>query len=158
MSSHTLLTSFYNVSTLEPSEVILLMAGAPPRKTYMWDTAYEARPYLATKRYSDLNIRFGRCRKLLFDVNDYPNRHDKRLCSDASHGELLAWETNSYVLKGSVRLDGWKHPITILVGTSRWMPIKRHIEVCSAFAEAHWKLEDNITPPIVRLEITHSRS
>lgn len=39
MSSHTLLTGFYNVITLEPSEVILLMAGAQPKKTYMWDTA-----------------------------------------------------------------------------------------------------------------------
>lgn len=32
MSSQTLLTAIYTISTLEPSEVILLMAGAQPKE------------------------------------------------------------------------------------------------------------------------------
>ena len=36
---HNSIDTLYNVSTLEPSEVILLMAGAQPKKANMWDTA-----------------------------------------------------------------------------------------------------------------------
>ena len=39
MSSHKVLTLFYTNAALEPSEVILLMAGAQPEKEIMWDTA-----------------------------------------------------------------------------------------------------------------------
>ena len=39
MSSQPLLTAFYYIGALEPSEVILLMAGAQPKENAMWDTA-----------------------------------------------------------------------------------------------------------------------
>ena len=41
-----MLTVFYTIGTLEPSEVILLMAGAQPNKATVWDTAPKPRPQL----------------------------------------------------------------------------------------------------------------
>ena len=87
MSSQHILTGIYTIVTLDPSEVILLMAGAQPRKATMWDAALEPRPQL---RYSGLENRFGWWRITLFDVNDCLGRHDKRLCSNTSHVMMLA--------------------------------------------------------------------
>ena len=68
LSSHLFILLIYNRSTLEPSEVILLMAGAQPRKMIMWDAALKLRPKY---RYPVLIIRFGWCRNAPFDVNSY---------------------------------------------------------------------------------------
>ena len=65
-----------------PVKVVLLMAGAQPNKANMWDTAYEPRPYYW---YTGLKYRFGWWRNMLFDVNNYLVRHDKRLCRNTSH-------------------------------------------------------------------------
>ena len=40
MSSHYLLTKFYTNGALEPSAGILLMAGAQPKETKIWDTVF----------------------------------------------------------------------------------------------------------------------
>ena len=81
LSSQYVLTTFYTIGTLDPSEVILLMAGAQPKKVTMWDAALKPRPRL---RYPGLENRFGWWRITLFDVNDCSNRHDKRLCRNVS--------------------------------------------------------------------------
>ena len=41
---HNSIDTLYNVVTLKPSEVILLMAGAQPNKAEIWDTALMPRP------------------------------------------------------------------------------------------------------------------
>ena len=70
---------------MEPSEVILLMAGAQPRKKAMWDTALLTRPMW----FTGMKYRFGWWRSALFDVNDYQNRHNKRLYRNVSHVMML---------------------------------------------------------------------
>ena len=87
LSSHYYLTLIYYDCALEPSEVILLMAGAQPNKANMRDTAYEPRPFCW---YTGLKYRFGWWRIMLFDVNDYLDRRDKRLCRNTSHVMMLA--------------------------------------------------------------------
>ena len=77
---------FYTIATLEPSAVILLMAGAQPKELLKWDTALTTRP----NGYSGLKYRFGWWRNKLFDVNDHSSRRDKRLCSNVSHVMSLA--------------------------------------------------------------------
>ena len=75
---------------MEPSEVILLMAGAQPNKAMIWDAVSEPRPLLVIIRYPGLKDRFGWWRIMLFDVSDNLGRHDKRLCSNVSHVMMLA--------------------------------------------------------------------
>ena len=78
---------FYTIATLEPSAVILLMAGAQPKELMKWDAVLSTRP---RDRYTGLKDRFGWWRNMLFDVNDHSSRRDKRLCSNASHVMSLA--------------------------------------------------------------------
>ena len=68
LSSHHILTTLYNIGTLDPSEVILLMAGAQPRKTTMWDTALKPRPAMVsgTRKPLWLVAHYAlRCKRLL---------------------------------------------------------------------------------------------
>ena len=46
LSSQYILTAFYTIAALEPSEVILLMAGAQPKEAIMWDAALSPRPVM----------------------------------------------------------------------------------------------------------------
>ena len=67
-SSHFILTVFYIISTLEPSEVILLMAGAQPRKATMRDAALKPRPEMVfgTRKPLWLVAHYAlRCKRLL---------------------------------------------------------------------------------------------
>lgn len=43
-----------------------------------------------THWFPGLKYRFGWWRNASFDVNDYPSRHDKRLCRNASHVMIQA--------------------------------------------------------------------
>ena len=48
-SSHYVLTLFYTISALEPSEVVLLTAGAQPNKVKIWDTVSDPRPLVGSR-------------------------------------------------------------------------------------------------------------
>ena len=47
---HNPIDMLYTICALEPSEVILLMAGAQPKKVIMWDAALLPRPLFSGTR------------------------------------------------------------------------------------------------------------
>ena len=87
MSSHFYFSLFYNDARWNPVKASCWMAGAQPDKERMWDAASSPRPQ---EGFTGTKDRSGWWRIALRYISDCSDRHDKRLCSNASHVMMLA--------------------------------------------------------------------